>query len=77
MSDPRWGGSNPHGDHDGGRWGESHVDRGDYNHHSLYRGDSHISWNTDLNGDYIWGSGHTTFDGGISRWDSGPQDTRS
>ena len=76
MKDPRWGGQNPHDPTDGGRWGESHVDRGDYVHHSIYRGDSRISWNTE-NGDYIPGSGHTSYNNGnIQQWDTGEQDLR-
>lgn len=49
---------NPHDKWDGGRHGESH--RKDGNHHSLYRKDSHISWDTDDKGGYKKGSGHTT-----------------
>ena len=53
------GGPNPHDPGDGGRHGESHTDRGDRDHHSIYRDGSHISWDSDRDGDYIHGSGHT------------------
>ena len=60
---------NPHDPTDGGRHGESHSD--DESHHTLYRDDSHISWDTDKDGNYKQGSGHTTDHGSgrVSRWD--------
>ncbi len=57
---------------------DSHVDRGDYEHHTVHRDDgSRMSWNTDRDGGYIQGSGHTSDSKGkVSRWDKGEQDHR-
>ncbi len=62
---------NPHDPQDTGRWGENHSPRDNGEHHSIYRGDSHISWDTNRNGDYKHGSGHTTENrsGNITPWD--------
>lgn len=55
------GQDNPHDAGDGGRYGEDHSpNEFGGEHNTLYRGDSHISWDTDKDGSYIWGSGHTT-----------------
>jgi len=64
--------SNPHDPKDGGRWGENHSPLPDGGQHNvLYRGDSHISWDTNKNGDYKHGSGHTFENQGqkIIPWD--------
>ena len=54
------------------------TDRGDYDHNTTHRDDgSRISWNTDKDGDYVQGSGHTTGSNGkSSQWDEGKQDHR-
>ena len=53
------GTSNPHDPKDGGRWGENHGPNKDGGeHHSIYKDDGHISWDTNKNGDYKHGSGH-------------------
>lgn len=57
------GTGNPHDPKDLGRWGENHSPRGDSSHDTLYRGGSRISWDTNKNGDYKPGSGHTTNEG--------------
>ncbi len=58
MADPT---QNPHDPFDGGRWGENHSpNENGGDHHTLFRGDSHISWDADEDGDYITGSGHET-----------------
>lgn len=54
-----------------GAHGESHKWNDDGTaHHTLWREDgSHISWNTDKDGDYS-GGGHTVdSDGNITNWD--------
>ena len=59
------GQGNPHDPKDLGRWGENHSPRPDGGqHNTLYRGDGRISWNTDKNGGYKPGSGHTSPLGG-------------
>jgi len=64
RSNQRW----PHDPGDGGVHGESHrINDDGSGHHTLWREDgSHISWDTDRNGDYS-GGGHTHDPGGSNR----------
>lgn len=56
------GQGNPYDPSDGGRWGENHTpNEFGGQHNTLYRGDSHISWDTGKDDSYIWGSGHTVY----------------
>ena len=59
MNDPR-STPNPHDDTDLGQHGEHHREGSEHDHHGKYRDGSHISWDTDKEGNYVPGSGHTT-----------------